>query len=312
MSSSVEVVSVNLSQEKGVSKRPAGRAQIDRQGLVGDAHAGTWHRQVSLLDQAAIDRFAVRTGRAVRPGEFAENLTVRGLDLGEVAVLDRFQFGPVELEVTQIGKECHGNGCAIFQQVGQCVMPAEGIFARVLHGGQIADGDRGQWLARPLRLVIITLSDRASAGHYPDRSGPRCRELVESFLAGRRWHPVIESALLPDDAPRLAARLRAEIDSGADVIFTTGSTGIGPRDIAPETVAAACQRLLPGITEHLRAKFGGDKPLARLSRAVAGVARTTQLYTLPGSVRAVEEYLGEIFQTLEHAIFMLHGLDVHG
>jgi molybdopterin adenylyltransferase len=311
MSSSVEVVSVNVSREKGTVKLPVGRIEIDAQGVVGDAHAGPWHRQVSLLDEESIRRFTAETGRQVQPGEFAENLTLRGLDLRTVAPLDRFQFGHVELEVSQIGKECHGSKCAIFEQVGKCVMPAEGIFARVVRGGAVQPGDRGLFLPRSLRFLVITLSDRAASGVYQDRSGPRVRELLGAFLAGKRWHPQIETALIADDAARLRELLAAAIGSGVDAVFTSGGTGVGPRDITPETVAPLCDKLIPGIMEHVRVKFGAQKPAALLSRAVAGVAGRTQIYTLPGSVRAAEEYVGEILKTFEHLLFMLHGLDVH-
>ena len=140
MSSELEVVSVNVSKAKGTVKAPAGRVELNSGGIVGDAHAGVWHRQVSLLGQASIDRFSAEVGRAVKPGEFAENLTVRGVDLAGAAVLDRFQIGDVELEVTQIGKECHKK-CAIYYLAGDCIMPKEGIFARVLKGGIIRPGD---------------------------------------------------------------------------------------------------------------------------------------------------------------------------
>jgi molybdopterin adenylyltransferase len=95
------------------------------------------------------------------------------------------------------------------------------------------------------------------------------------------------------------------------VIIATGGTGPGPRDITPETAAALCDKLIPGIMENIRMKFGSAQPNALLSRSIAGVAGSTQIYTLPGSVRAVEEYMGEILKTLERAIFMLHGLDAH-
>lgn len=173
-------------------------------------------------------------------------------------------------------------------------------------------GMQGEHRPRPLRLTIITLSDRAAAGEYADRSGPRIRELLEEFFASRRWRPVIENRLLSDDSKQLRAEIAASLSQGADVIFTTGSTGVGPRDIAPDTVAPLCEKLIPGIMEHLRAKFGASKPQARLSRSIAGVAGKTQIYTLPGSVRAVEEYLPEILATLEHLIFTLHGIDTHG
>jgi molybdenum cofactor synthesis domain-containing protein len=323
MSSPVEIVSVNVSREKGTCKQPVAEITIDAQGVRGDAHAGPWHRQVSLLSEESIQRFARETGREVRPGDFAENITLRGIEMTKVAVLDRFCFpcgagvppatdGKVELEVTQLGKKCHGQGCAIFQQVGKCVMPSEGVFARVVSGGTLRPGDGGLHLPRTLRALIVTLSDRAAAGQYADRSGPRIRELLETFLADRRWQASTENVLIPDDAAQLRQRLVAAIASGADVIFTTGGTGIGARDITPETVAALCDKLLPGIMEHIRVKFGAEHPAALLSRSVAGVAGRTQLYALPGSVRAVEEYLSEILKSLEHAVFMLRGVDVHG
>ncbi|MBI5241538.1 MAG: molybdenum cofactor synthesis protein [Elusimicrobia bacterium] len=311
MSAPLEVVSVNLSPGKGTAKKPVPRAEVGPQGLAGDGHAGPWHRQVSLLSLETIARFNAAHGTRIGPGEFAENLTLRGTDLSGVAVLDRLRFGPVELEVSQIGKACHGEGCAVFQRVGECAMPKEGIFARVVEGGALQPGDRGEHLPRALKIHVITLSDRAARGDYPDRSGPRLRQLLEAFFAGKRWHPAFASAVLPDDAVRLREALEQAIRGGADLIFTTGGTGVGPRDITPEAVLAVAGKQVPGIMENIRAKFGAAKPAALLSRSVAAVAGTTQIYALPGSVRAVEEYLGEILKTMEHMIFMLHALDVH-
>ena len=106
----------------------------------------------------------------------------------------------------------------------------------------------------------------------------------------------------------LRAALEAARTEGVDLVFTTGGTGIGPRDHAPDVVAAACDRFIPGIMESIRARYGADHPAALLSRAVAGIAGTTLIFTLPGSVRAVEEYASEIFRVLEHAIRMVRGL----
>ena len=162
-----------------------------------------------------------------------------------------------------------------------------------------------------MHCLIITLSDRASSGVYADRSGPRARELLATFCAGREIESTIEQCLLPDDAGLLRREILGAREQGIDVIFTTGGTGVGPRDIAPETIAPLCDKLIPGIMEHIRAKFGANNPRARLSRAIAGVAGTTQIYTLPGSVRAVEEYLAEILVTLEHIADTLRGTDPH-
>jgi len=310
-SSRGEVASVNVSSVKGVPKSPVERIVLNGRGVEGDAHAGAWHRQVSLLGEESIGRFVEQTGRQTGPGEFAENITVRGLDFAALGMLDRIQVGQAELEVTQFGKDCHGSRCAIFEQVGKCVMPSEGVFARVVSGGEVKPGDAVLHRPRPLRVLIVTLSDRAAAGEYEDRSGPHVRRLVEEFLAGKRWHPRIESVLIGDDAARLRAILLEAREAGVDVIVTTGGTGVGPRDITPETVLSVFDKPIPGIMENIRVKFGQTKPNALLSRSVAAVAGATQCYALPGSVRAVEEYMGEILKTLEHVIFMLHGIDSH-
>ncbi|MGA2062013.1 MAG: molybdopterin-binding protein, partial [Thermoguttaceae bacterium] len=139
----------------------------------------------------------------------------------------------------------------------------------------------------------------------------RVLELLQNWLAGKRWHGLVETKILPDDAGRLREEIQRAKTVGVDVVVTTGGTGLGPHDITPETAAALCDKLIPGIMENIRMKFGSAEPNALLSRSIAGVAGNTQIYTLPGSVRAVEEYLGEILKTLEHAIFMLHGLDTH-
>jgi len=162
-----------------------------------------------------------------------------------------------------------------------------------------------------LHCLIITLSDRAVSGASTDRSGPRIRELLESFFADHGIESTIEQCLLPDDACLLRREILGACEQGLDVIITTGGTGVGPRDIAPETIAPLCDKMIPGIMEHIRAKFGANNPRARLSRAIAGAARTTQIYTLPGSVRAVEEYLPEILVTMEHIAEILRGEDAH-
>jgi molybdopterin adenylyltransferase len=307
----IEVISLNVSREKGTAKSPVPEVVVDEFGIVGDAHAGRWHRQVSLLAQEDIDRFALQVGRPIEPGEFGENITFRGSPQYRFSPLDRVRFGLVELEVAQIGKECHGSQCAIFQQIGKCVMPAEGLFARVLRGGTIEKGDVGECLPRPLRCRIITLSDRAAAGSYADRSGPRIREMLDAHFAERRWHYACEATILPDDSQRLRREIISARESGVDVLITAGGTGVGPRDIAPDTIVPLCDKLIPGIVEHIRAKFGRANPRARLSRSVAGTMGTMQIYALPGSVRAAEEYVPEILETLEHLIYMLHGIDVH-
>jgi MOSC domain-containing protein YiiM len=136
-----KVLAINISKEKGVIKEPIaeGIFQEDH-GLVGDAHAGKWHRQVSLLAQESIDKMTAKGILGLCSGKFAENLTTEGIILHELPVGTTVKIGETLHEVTQIGKECH-TGCAIKVQVGQCIMPKEGIFTRVLKTGTIKVGD---------------------------------------------------------------------------------------------------------------------------------------------------------------------------
>lgn len=135
------VLAVCISKNKGERKTPVNTAEIlENYGIVGDAHAGDWHRQISLLAQESIDR--MRTiGLDVKAGDFAENITTRGINLLSLVIGSRLQVGDILLEVTQIGKECH-NRCDIYHQAGDCVMPKEGIFAKVLLGGILKQGDQ--------------------------------------------------------------------------------------------------------------------------------------------------------------------------
>ncbi|MGQ9470162.1 MAG: MOSC domain-containing protein [Candidatus Aminicenantales bacterium] len=137
-----QIISVNLSPKKGLKKVPcpAGTV-IDNHGLAGDGHAGETHRQISLLAWESIEKMQ-RSGLRVGPGDFAENITTFGLELHRLPLGTILEIGnEVVLEITQIGKVCH-SPCAIFRQVGRCVMPEEGIFTRVLKGGKIKKGDK--------------------------------------------------------------------------------------------------------------------------------------------------------------------------
>lgn len=133
------IEAISISKRKGVAKTNVPLASLREDwGIEGDAHAGKWHRQVSLLASESVNKMR-RMGATVGPGDFAENLTINGLDLLRLGIGDRLQCGEAELEITQIGKTCH-NRCAIYQAVGDCVMPREGVFARVVRGGTLRIG----------------------------------------------------------------------------------------------------------------------------------------------------------------------------
>lgn len=136
---SAKIIAVCISENKGERKTPVDEVELrENHGIVGDAHAGEWHRQVSLLAKESIDKMRAM-GLDVDHGDFAENLTTEGIDLPKLAVGTRLAAADVLLEVTQIGKECH-HRCAIYHQAGNCVMPKEGIFAKVLRNGILRPG----------------------------------------------------------------------------------------------------------------------------------------------------------------------------
>ncbi|MBI9068702.1 MAG: MogA/MoaB family molybdenum cofactor biosynthesis protein [Salinivirgaceae bacterium] len=158
---------------------------------------------------------------------------------------------------------------------------------------------------------IVTLSDRAYRGIYEDKSGPLALEMLTAYFEKIGKKVKISSKIIPDSGEELTLILEKCKLEKTDVLITTGGTGIGSRDITVETVSKHIDKEIPGIMEMIRMKYGAQKPNALLSRGIAGTMNQTLVYTLPGSVRAVEEYLNEIFLTLDHLFYMLHGIDNH-
>ena len=143
-----EIVSINISSKKGMMKDPIPEAVlVPEHGINGDVHAGNWHRQISLLAQESVDKMQAM-GLTLSPGNFAENITTRGLELYTLPVGTQLTLGECLVEVTQIGKECHHH-CEIYHKVGMCVMPTEGIFVKVLKGGSIRPGDAIEIVHKP-------------------------------------------------------------------------------------------------------------------------------------------------------------------
>ena len=303
--------SVNSSEKKGTIKVPADKIVLTSAGIQGDAHAGYWHRQVSLLGVESLAKMEPVIGRKLKYGEFAENITTEGMLLYKMKPLDRLVSENIILEVTQIGKKCHGDNCNIFKETGNCVMPKEGIFCRVLGGGDLQAGDILEYHPKIIKVQIITLSDRASQGIYEDKSGPLLKKLTEEFFTGIGRGVNVENTILPDDAEQLKTLLKSFINTGNDIVFTTGGTGIGPRDITPEVIKPLFDKEIPGIMEMIRMKYGMQFPNALVSRSIAGVAGKTLIYALPGNPKAVKEYSDEIFKTVEHSIRMLYSIDEH-
>lgn len=307
----MKVISVNISEKKGTIKLPVDSVIINDTGIAGDAHAGDWQRQVSMLGTESISKFSKAAKRKINYGEFAENITTEGMELYKANILDRFHIGNVILELTQIGKVCHGSTCAIYKEVGNCVMPKEGIFCRVIQGGEIKAGDEIIYNPKVFRTAIIALSDRASAGVYKDRSGLRIEELIINFYTDINRPFEIDYALLPDDPALLKQKMNELKSINYDLIFTTGGTGIGSKDFTVDVVKPLLEKEIPGIMDFIRFKYGSEKPNALLSRSVAGMIGKTMIFTLPGSFKAVNEYMEEITKVLNHLVLMIHDIDAH-
>ena len=298
------VRAVCTSPAKGTEKRPAEKGVFIRNyGIENDAHAGKWHRQVSLLSWDSVQEFN-RHGAGVRDGDFGENLLVEGIDLKNLPVGTELTAGTVTLRLTQIGKECH-SGCAIRERTGDCIMPREGVFAEVLEGGEIRAGDvltvQMPDPERPFQAAVITLSDKASRGERQDESGPAAAQILEE--AG---YEIIETVLLPDEPEMLKKELCRLADRRqADLIVTSGGTGFSPRDRTPEATAAVADRNAPGIAEYIRMRSMGITDRAMLGRGVSVIRKNTLIINLPGSPKAVRESLGFILDALGHGLKVL-------
>lgn len=301
-----KIEAICMSSVRGVQKRPVTEGKlIAHWGLEGDAHGGHWHRQISLLSWERIQDFR-KKGANVAYGDFGENLVVSGFDFSALPVGTLLRSGEVLLEMTQIGKACH-NHCAIYQAVGDCIMPREGVFARVLTGGILHSGDtmdieerKGK---RPYQAAVITLSDKGSQGLRVDESGPAITNRLKS--AG---YEVVEEILLPDGIEGLKKELcRLADQRQVDLVLTTGGTGFSPRDLTPEATLAVATRQVPGIAEAVRAASMAITPRAMLSRAVSVIRGKSLIINLPGSPQACRECMDVFMAVIPHGLDILRG-----
>lgn len=300
------IMAVCVSPRKDTPKTNIGTARlIAGWGLEHDSYAGSRHRQVSLLSYEKIEAFRAR-GAEVEFGAFGENLVVRGFDFAALPVGARFACGDVVLEMTRIGRECHSH-CAIFEKMGECMMPTQGVFARVLCGGPLSVGDELELLPAgtplPYRVAVLTASDKGSRGERVDESGALIAQMCEQ--AGML---VTRTVLLPDERDRLAAAMRELCDGGGcDLLLTTGGTGFAPRDCTPEATRDIAERMVPDIPAAMVANSLQYTPRAMLTRAVAAIRAKTLIVNLPGSPKAVQENLSFLLPALGHGLQMLRG-----
>lgn len=303
-----KIIAICVSEKKGTQKTETDHAELkENYGILGDAHAGNWHRQVSLLSLEKIEEFRQK-GAHVAFGAFGENLVTEGFHLSQMSVGTCFQIGEAVLKLTQIGKECHSH-CEIYKVMGDCIMPREGVFARVLKGGVIRPGDEIRALPlsddRPFTAAVITLSDKGYAGEREDTSGPLIQEMLEC-----RGYEVTETLLLPDGRKSLEKQLcRLADQRQVNLILTTGGTGFAERDVTPEATQAVCDRMAMGIAEAIRQYSLTITGRAMLSRAVSGLRKKTLIVNLPGSPKAVRESLEYVLPHLEHGLSILRGTE---
>ena len=300
------VRAVCVSEKKGTEKHGTDRVHVrPDHGIEGDAHAGRWHRQISLLSYDKVKAFNEK-GANVDHGAFGENLVVEGIDFKSLPVGSHFLVGTAELEMTQIGKECHSH-CAIFKRMGECVMPHEGVFAKVLKEGDISVGDALTVVPpdpkRAFTAAVITLSDKGAKGERTDESGPAAVRMLEE--AG---YEVVETMILPDEPALLKTQLKRLADGRqVDLVVTSGGTGFSMRDQTPEATMEVADRNAPGIAEYMRYKSMEVTSRAMLSRGVSVIRGKTLIVNLPGSPKAVKESLESILEPLAHGLEILRG-----
>lgn len=298
------VHAVSVSEKKGVRKTNVDSAFLENDfGIKGDAHAGKWHRQVSLLALESVKKMQEK-GLDVKSGDFAENITTEGIDLLTLPVGTRLRIGNVDLIISQIGKICHHH-CAIYYQAGDCVMPKEGIFGVVRGSGEIKVGDSVENLGKDgFSVGIITLSDRASQGVYEDKTGPALEEYVSKELKTS----FVRREVIADDMDLLEKTLKDFADTQEfDLIITNGSTGVSPRDIAPDVTLKVIEKRILGFEEAMRAESFKIRPTALLSRAVCGTRNKSLIINVPGSPNGAIENLSVIMPAVSHGILKLQG-----
>ena len=297
------VKAVCISLKRGTAKKNIHESELIKDfGIKNDAHGGNWHRQISLISAEKILQFN-KSGGNVKDGDFGENLIVEGIDFKSLPVGTLLKCNESVLEISQIGKDCHSH-CEIFKRVGDCIMPREGVFAKVIKGGYIKEGDVMTAeinKEKKLTAAVITLSDKGSTGQRVDKSGPKVKEILEE-----NGYEVIEYILLSDDKDNISKNLiRLSDQRQVNLIITTGGTGFSNRDNTPEATTAVMTRNAPGIAEAIRFQSMKYTKRAMLSRGVSVIRNNTLIVNLPGSEKAVSESMEVIMGTVEHGIKIL-------
>jgi len=294
------IEAICVSETKGMRKAPVGSVHfLSNHGIQGDAHAGPWHRQVSLLAAEDIERIHRQRLPDLSPGDFAENLIVSGLDLKTCGLGTQLCLGKeVILRLSQIGKVCH-TPCRIFYMTGECAMPGLGLFARVEQGGRVSVGDPVKCDCKVDRdlyqAVVMTVSD--SQGATEGALGPAVAQVLETRLASH----VYRCITVPDERDPIEERLQHYCNGHSiDLVVIVGGPRSSSRDSASEATCKVIDRLTPGLDESMRLASA-----TQASHAVSGICKSTVVLNLSGSQHAVTEHLGAIVDALHHELAKL-------
>jgi len=290
------IASINTSDIDGEKKMPVLAAVLlAGRGVKHDSPAGC-ARQVSLLSAESIDS-ASESGLDLRPGDFGENITTYGFDLGSVRIGERIRVGSeVVLQISEIGKVCQ-TPCDIGERLGDCIIPCEGVFARVQRGGMISPGDSVERTDAKV-AAVLTSSDRCVSGERDDESGFLLLQLLDELGV-----LVADYSVLPDDESVLSEHLRFLADSCAvDMVLTTGGTGFTLRDRMPEATLAVLDSPAPGIAEAVRYEGLKHTPYACISRGISGLRGRTLIVNLPGSKRAIKQIYDLLTAVIPHTL----------
>ena len=309
----IKILSINISKKKGEVKKEINIGNlISGFGLKGDAHAGDWHRQVSLLSYESIEKMKKNNPKIIfNNGDFAENIITKGIDLKKIPIGTEFKIGDKAiLKVTQIGKECHF-GCKIKQKIGYCIMPKEGIFAKILLGGIIKKNDKvtffknnNKYSNNKYSFGVLTVSDSCFKNKKEDLSREVIKTNIENNIGKKLY---LDSYNIVPDDNKIEENLKKWIyERNINLIFTTGGTGFSDRDVTPDVTKKIIDKNIPGIPEIMRIGTLKYNKYSILSRGVAGIKNKTLIINLPGNSFACKECINSIYHILEHSLDILN------
>ena len=298
----MKVTDLYFQRNKLSLKQETNEIFIGFSGVEEDFRAKSFSGQIPVkISKSNADKF-----------DFAGENIVFQCDKGEnPELLDLISNGNICLEICLDTRNAKVDDEIGFSNGIRCSLPKNGYFIRTIKKGKISKGDEFQLIKKVFTAQVITLSDRASQGIYDDLSGNQIQNMLEEYFATWQRKLSVSRAIIPDEAEILKSTFMQAVENKTDIIITTGGTGIGSRDICPETLRPLIHKEIPGIMEMIRIKYGTHIPTALISRTFAGTYYQSLIYALPGSKKAVTEYMNEILPTLDHSLLMIRDVKAH-